>query len=371
MNLATKRVPAVIVGAALLILLAGFFLVRHARSEVNTVALTSQPKKVTVTNALAAEFREQRRYVGTFQPLVEAHVGPQLTAAYVSTVLVRPGTVVKRGDVLATLGCRDASTASRAMAEQANALESRQKAAAAEAERLRGLLEGGFVSPNEVEKRVAESAAAASQLEGLRSQASGKELGVGDCVQRAPFDGEIAERRADPGTYVRPGSVIVTVIDRSTVRLVVNIPERDVGLIDVGTPVKIHALATNAMIDGKVTRRSPSAIAATRTVRVEIDVADSDRALPVGTTADVHVDVGTPQPATQIPLTAARVRGDTASIMTIDGDIAKRVEVTVLGERRGQLFVEAKLAEGTTVVIEGRAQLREGDHVLAQLVGGP
>lgn len=361
-----RRLGVIVIASCAAVLLAGFLLVARARSATNDIALAREPKRVTVVSAKAARYREQRRYVGTFEPLLEARVGPQLTAAYVATVLVRPGDFVKRGDMLATLDCRDASSASRAMAEQANALESRQKAAAAEAERLRGLLEGGFVSPNEVEKRVAESAAAASQLEALRSQTLGKELGVGDCVQRAPFSGEVADRRADPGTYVRPGSNIITVIDRSIVRLVVQIPERDIGGIEVGTPVKIKALATGQHFEGKITRRSPAALAATRTVRAEIDISDEGRKLPVGTTADVLIEVGEPTDATEVPLTAARVRGETASFVTVEGDVAKRVEAKVLGERTGRLFVEPTLKESTQVVVEGRAQLRDGDKVMAK-----
>jgi len=38
---------------------------------------------------------------------------------------------------------------------------------------------------------------------------------VSDCVLRAPFDGEIATRLVDPGAFVRPGTSIVSVIDRA------------------------------------------------------------------------------------------------------------------------------------------------------------
>ena len=87
-----------------------------------------------------------------------ASVGPQLVSAYVDTVLVRPGAVVKRGEVLATLDCRDASAASQAVASAARAIDARQKAARHEAARLQGLLAGNFVSPNEAEQKTAASA---------------------------------------------------------------------------------------------------------------------------------------------------------------------------------------------------------------------
>ena len=63
--------------------------------------------------AVAKDFRPSRTYVGTMEAWLSASIGPQLVSAYVDTVLVRPGAVVKRGEVLATLDCRDASAASQ------------------------------------------------------------------------------------------------------------------------------------------------------------------------------------------------------------------------------------------------------------------
>src|SRR6185437_13336026 len=99
----------------------GLFL--RSRSRVNKVALAASPKGVTVVEAKAAAFRPRRRYVGTVEPWVEAKVGPQLVSAYVDTVLVRPGAIVKRGDVIATLDCRDASASTKAIAARARAID--------------------------------------------------------------------------------------------------------------------------------------------------------------------------------------------------------------------------------------------------------
>ena len=88
------------------------------------------------------------------------------SSAYVDTVLVRPGDVVKRGQVLATLDCRNASASSKAVAMQARALEAEQEAIAHESARVAELNEGGFASPNEIEKHAAESASKAGAAAG-------------------------------------------------------------------------------------------------------------------------------------------------------------------------------------------------------------
>lgn len=360
-------VPVLIAALALAILGAGAWLLRRAEGNVNRIALASEPKGVTVAPARATRFRPSRRYIGTLEPWQEAKIGPQLASGFVDTVLVRPGSVAKRGDVLATLDCRNASAASAAVVHQARALEQRQKASAREAARLQELLDGGFVAPNEVEQKQAHSAANEAQLQALLAQAAGRSLEVRDCVLRAPFDGEVAARLADPGTFVRPGSPIVHLVDRTVVRLTAFAPEIDFGAVSPKTPVAIHLLATGKALGGEVSRRAPAADPSTRTVRLEIDLPNTDRDIPVGTTAEITVEVGEPADAIQVPILSAKVRGKKATLFVVEDAVAKKLTVDVLGERHGSLFVKADLKPGTHVVTHGRSLLSDNDRVLVKI----
>jgi RND family efflux transporter MFP subunit len=360
-------IPLVITTLVALVLGCGGLLLRRAEGGINKVAMNADPKSVAVVQGRATTFRPTRRYVGTLEPWLSAKIGPQLASGFVDTVLVRPGAVVKRGDVLATLDCRNASTANQAIAHQARALEERQKAASREALRLGELLDGGYASPNEVEQKQAQSAANEAQIQALLAQASGKSLEVGDCVLRAPFDGEVAVRTADPGTFVRPGTGIVQVVDRSVIRLTGDVPEIDFDAVGPKTPVRIHLLSTGKDVTGEVARRAPAADPSTRTVHFEIDLANPSREIPVGTTAEITVDVGTAAPATEIPLLAAKVRGKSATVFVIEDGTAKKRTVAVLGERGGSLFVKPELAAGVQVVTQGRSLLENNDRVVAKL----
>ena len=164
-----RSVIAVILAGVALVLVLGGVLVWRAHSEVNTVALASAPKPVTVVAARSATFRESRSYVGTLRPWIEASVGPQFLSVYVDTVLVRPGATVLRGEVLATLDCRNASASSQAVAAEARAIDARQQALAHESARVQTLLDGGYVSPNEAEQKSALSEAENAQLASQRA----------------------------------------------------------------------------------------------------------------------------------------------------------------------------------------------------------
>jgi RND family efflux transporter MFP subunit len=360
-------VPLVISALVLGIIGCGSILLRRAESGVTKVALNAEPKSVAVARAKATTFRPTRRYIGTLEAWLSAKVGPQLASGFVDTVLVRPGAVVKRGDVLATLDCRNASAGNQAIAHQARALEERQKAASREAVRLGELLDGGFASPNEVEQKQAQAASNEAQIMAMLAQASGRALEVGDCVLRAPFDGEVAARTADPGTFVRPGATIVQIVDRSVVRLTGDVPEIDLDAIPPKTPVHIRLLSNGKELTGEVSRRAPSADPGTRTVHFEVDLPNPSREIAVGTTAEITVEVGAAVPATEIPLLAAKIRGKSGTVFVVDGSTVKKTSVSVIGERGGSLFVKTDLADGAQVVTQGRSLLENNDRVVAKL----
>jgi len=359
-------VPAALVVAVASILAVGTTLFRHAAAQTNHTTLAAAPKAVTVVSARRAGFRETRHYVGTLSPWLEAKVGPQLVSAYVSDVLVRPGVRVKQGQVLAKLDCRNSSAESLVAVQQTQALEAEQRALASETTRFQSLLEGGFVSPNEVEQRQAKTLSRAAELQALRAQSVGKRLEVDDCVLRAPFDGEIALRTADPGAFVRPGSAILTVVDRHELRLVADAPETDFDAVRPGALVRVVLLSSGARLEAPISRRAPAADAATRTVRFEVDLDAQGKDLAAWTTAELTLDVGEPVPAIELPSVAAKARGDKASIFVVEGSIAKKRELPLLGEREGQLFVAPELLAGSLVVTEGRSHLRDGDHVISK-----
>jgi membrane fusion protein (multidrug efflux system) len=361
-----RRVRFVILAAIAMILAAVIGLYVRAAARTNHVALADAPKPVSTVKATAGSFRPVRSYVGTTFAWNVARVGPQYVSAYVGSVLVRPGATVKQGQVLATLDCRNSSAASREIAARAKALEQRQAAVEHESDRVKELTQGGFASQNEAEQIAARSSSEKAEVESLRASLVARGLEVDDCILRAPFAGEISDRSADPGAYVRPGNPVVTVIDRSTVRVTADVPESDFTVVAPGTKVAIEVEASGAKTEGKVSRRSPGADESTRTVHFEIDLPNPQRDLPVGTTARLTIDVGQPQPATIVPLRAGTLRGDKATLFLVDKDVAHRTTVLSLGELGGNLYVDPKLAAGTPIVVEGRALLDDLDRVAAK-----
>jgi multidrug efflux pump subunit AcrA (membrane-fusion protein) len=312
----TNVVPAAVAGFLLCLLIGGFVVFR-TRTRTPAAVTQSDVKpgeaQVDVVRAIGAIYSNTRRYVGNLEPWAKATIGPKTLSAYVANVSVRPGDSVAKGDVLATLDCRTALAL--------------------------------------VPQRVAEDGTVQPQR------------GVGDCTFKAPFDGEVSSRTADPGAFVSPGMTILTIIDRSTIRMVLKVPESDFAFVKAGTNVTIRSLATGSARESQITRRAPEVDPATHTVDVEIDITDDDKGLPLGTSAEVVTVLGEPQNATEIPSGAAKLRGDIATVMVVDGDTVSRVRVKALGEHDGKLYVDPSLAPGSQVVLEGPKPLRDGDRI--------
>jgi membrane fusion protein (multidrug efflux system) len=362
---AGRRVQIVIGGALVLLLAAGAAMVRRASEKTNKVALDQSAKLVSFVTAEAATYQPSRSYIGTLQPRAEANVGPQLIAAYVDTVLFRPGAVVKRGQVMATLDCRNASTESRATAMKVREITAHEQALEDQSARYQSLLDGGFVAANEAEQMLARSQEQQAQLLSEQAQLANTSLQVDDCVLRAPFDGEVGSRTLDPGAFVHPGTPILSVIDRGKVIVMVDAPEKDFELVAPGTKVTLQVIATGQELHSTIARRAPKADASTRTIHFEIDLPDPARELPVGTTGHIHIDVGKPVAAVRIPLYAAAVKDDKVSVFVVDGEVAHQRNVPLDGESAGQLYVGVDLASGSKVVAQGRELLSDGDRVSA------
>jgi RND family efflux transporter MFP subunit len=108
------------------------------------------------------------------------------------------------------------------------------------------------------------------------------EVKVGFATIRAPFNGVITQRSMFPNDFVRAatesGSIapLLTVARTDKMRVVVQIPDRDVPYADPGDPatIEIDALG-NQTFEGKLSRKSNAEDPQTRTMRVEIDLENS------------------------------------------------------------------------------------------------
>jgi len=107
----------------------------------------------------------------------------------------------------------------------------------------------------------AEVAGATAQTEQARAQLAEAQANRGDLTIRAPFDGTIVTRAAEPGEIVGAGTAIVTLVDLSKVYLRGFVPEGRIGAVKVGQPARVYLDSSpNAPVDAVVSRVDPQAM---------------------------------------------------------------------------------------------------------------
>ncbi len=113
-----------------------------------------------------------------------------------------------------------------------------------------------------VERQIAqqkdEVSSARFQLSQAKSQLVEAQANRQDLVVRAPFEGTIISRTAEPGEVIAAGTAIVTMIDLTKVYLRGFVPEGQIGKVRVGQPARIYLdSASNSSLEAFVARIDP------------------------------------------------------------------------------------------------------------------
>jgi multidrug efflux system membrane fusion protein len=228
----------------------------------------------TVVAASWSEARPVERFLTLFGE-VEANQVVQVrarTEGQVEELHASLGDAVEPQDELAQLALDD-RPAQRAQAEARLANAEREFQAAEQ------LLERGTGT-------VAQRDAARAELEAARSDLAAVERDIANTTIRAPVEGIVNDFLADVGDYVSVGGEVVEIVDNDPLRVVVQVPQHAVEQVSRGDEARVRIVG-GRVAEGIIRFIAPAADAATRTFRVEIVVANPDRALPSGISAEV------------------------------------------------------------------------------------
>ena len=270
----------------------------------------------------------------------------------VKRMLVDEGQAVARGQLIAVMD----DTQARNLLSGAEA----QMAQANDALERYGMLHDAGSLPEvqwvEIQSKVAQ---AKSQLEVARKN-------LADCRLVAPVAGIVGRKLVGAGETAMPSQAVVSILDISTVKVKVAIPETEVGSIDSHTSSVIRVEAIDGSFTGGRIEKGVQADALTHTYDVRINVANEGRRLLPGMVASVSFTAA-PRPAGQlsVPVTAVQRKADgTLFVWTVGKDsTAHRTAVTV-GETTGnRVTIASGVEDGQRIVTEGYQKLSEGTRV--------
>jgi RND family efflux transporter MFP subunit len=376
------------------VLAAAFFIVHHIKSRdeaflaTATAARAEQPPPV---NVVKVQFAPPRQVLtlpgetrGWYSSIIYARV-----SGYLAKWLVDIGDRVKTGQVLATIDTPELDAELEAAKAQLNASEAEVKVKEADAEFAKTTYERwqgsprGVVSEQEREDKKARFDASVAALNASQARVKLDEAKVDRLTSltefkqvTAPFDGVITERHVDIGDLVTAGSTTNTsplfgIAQTEQIRVFVNVPQSASVQLGVGSAAEVTASEyPTRTFEGKVTRTSESIDPRARTLRVEVDLSNSDLALIPGMYVKVAFSLK-PTTFVQVPASALlfRASGPQVAVVT-DDDTVKFRDVTIARDNGHLVEIASGLSEGDRVALNINNQITNGEKVTVTESGG-
>ena len=345
---------------------------------------------VEVITAGAVSRESFAEVVGAVRAKTIAAVAPQVMGR-VTSLPVAEGDRVKKGALLATIDdtqIRAQLAAAEAMVVEAEAAleEAKRSVAQAEAsrtlaektyERYRMLSEEKVVTPQEFDEREVKRTVAVkdhersldrrAQVAAKIAQAKGQEAAARAMLSytrvTAPFAGIVIEKKIDAGSTVVPGVPILVLEDTDRYRIEAPVPESYLGLLTVGSRVRIVLDAPpGTEIPGKISEVVPTVDPASRTFTVKVDLPGGET-LRTGMFGRVLFPSGE-ETVLSVPRRAILRVGGYDGLYTVSADNVARLVMVKTGKVSGEdVEILAGIGPGTRVAVSPVDRLSDGVRV--------
>jgi membrane fusion protein, multidrug efflux system len=353
------------------------------RATTAAAAAETGPRTVDIARVVEQPLEVELSLPGELMAFQTVAIYPRVTG-FLKTVNVDRGSRVRAGDVLATLEAPELLAQRSEAQSKLQAAEAQLAVTRARAEGTRSTFDRlkaasatpGVVAGNEVV--VAEKTADASQSEVASAQqmveAARQAVNAirdleGYLRLTAPFAGVVTERNVHPGALVGPTAgatspPLLRVVDDTRLRVVVPVPEAYTSDLKTGTQMTFTVAAyPGQSFSGTVARIAQAVDVATRTMAVELDVANRDGRLAPGTFCQVRWPVRRPSPSLFVPSTSVGSTTGRTFVIRVRGGKTEWVDVRT-GLTSGPLVeVFGELQSGDEVAVRGTDELRPGTDV--------
>lgn len=344
----------IITGIVVIAALAGIMYVLNKNKAVNEeqTAIVGEKNASVAVRTEIADFKDvNAQYItnGAFAPKQEVMLSSE-TSGRVARVLVNEGAYVKAGQTLATIeGDKQNVGVSNAQAVYNNAK--------AEVARFEGAYATGGVTKQQLDQ-------VKLQLENAKNNLRSSQLTASDVNITASFAGIVNKRNIEPGSYVSPGQQLFEIVNVGTLKLKVNVDEKNIGFVKLGQTIKVQSpvLADQEFV-GRVSFIAPKADGSLN-FPVELEIKNNaNNDLKAGMYGTAYF--GSEQSANALVIPRNAFVGSVSSnqvFVVKDGKavLTKVVSGRIFGEN---IEIISGLEKGTQVITTGQINLLDGTAV--------
>jgi RND family efflux transporter MFP subunit len=284
-----KKKKNIVIGAIVFVLV----LVIILRLVLNDPAKRFIPLQVVIQGTLTrGEMINAETLTGDILPVQQAIIYPKVNGN-IEKIFVDIGDRVSQNQTLALID----TTIYSQNAKLANAnliqAEANYENSKINYDRNKNLLAQNLISKQDYDNAKTALDVTLAQKEAANANYTNAVTQLNYCKIKAPFTGSITKRFFDAGAYVTvssssPGSNLFMLMDINNLKSLVNIPEKDVPLLNKIIDVNVLADALPGKIfKAKLKKISEAVDLATRTMAVEIDIDNSEKLLKPGMFATI------------------------------------------------------------------------------------
>lgn len=253
--------------------LAGFFNNKVAPQLNALTPSTKVGDNYTVTNTQSEIFEGVAASITAKQATI---ISSRLLAR-INTINVRSGDDVQQGDVLITLEKNDLKSQVIEASEQVNAMQARHKEAEQNYLRAQALYKKKIASEFDLDKSKAAYQSIMAELTAAKQGLTQAKTTLSYATLRAPIDGKVVDRFAEPGNTAQPGTKLLSLYNPLSLRVEAQVREALALTLKQGQSIKIELPSLTTTLTGVIEEIVPAANTGSRSFLIKIGLSQFEK----------------------------------------------------------------------------------------------
>ena len=179
----------------------------------------------------------------------------------------------------------------------------------------------------------------------------------------APADGVLASLNVSEGSLVTPDYAVAVITGAEQMKVTVMVSEALVPKLSIGEAVSVRVSAANAAFESVIRSVDKTANQMTKLYTVTVAVPAEVEGLLSGMFAEVTFHTAVSAGAVVVPSEAILTSNDKQYVYIVDGDTAKRADITTGLTGSGMTEITSGLTAGAQLVTVGQQYLSDGEAV--------
>jgi membrane fusion protein (multidrug efflux system) len=226
--------------------------------------------------------------------------------------------------------------------------------------RYRQLEATGLISQQELDNIINSVTVARAALQTTR-------LRLEKSFPKAPVSGIVDHLFVDRGEYVDPGKLLLRLVQVERLKVIADVPEKDVAFLNVGQQVKIFPAVVNNstpfFATGQIESIAYAADKMTRTYRTKISIDNRDAKLRPGMIVRARFVRQQLDHVIVVPLFAVMDRDGNKVVFVDAGGVARKVDIVPGSSIGQQVVVLQGLSAGESLIVKGQQLLVDGAKI--------